>query len=264
MFRTTLTNLDPDGTQACLGGGKHTLGDLEAHEVVVLLDAFCTLDPAENARAEPEIIFESRRNKYVVRTGMGQLHVYDPRRPLEPALVLTALQLLAEMDGSADASRTRPPFPVPGDSLPEPVPMFEAPKPISALRPPYRMALIAAVVLLTGYLVYAPPSAALPRPADTFEPVADEREADAAIQKLAGVYLTGSQPGHHGISLAADGTLKLFQLNLIGPPSLIQDTFQVGRIGGQPSALGHQTGGAIRFEGSETLTFCGETYHRIP
>ncbi|MCX6953393.1 MAG: hypothetical protein NTV51_14675 [Verrucomicrobia bacterium] len=264
MFRTTLTNLDLEAAHASPDYGKECLGELAAHEVVVLLDRFCQLDPAENARAEPEIVFESRRSKYVVRTGMGQLHVYDPRRPLEPALVLTALQLLAELDGTAAAARTRPPFPLADDPQPEPTLPFVQPKPVSALRVWHRVTLSAATILLTGYLVYTPRSAASPGPAEAFEPIAHEPEAETTRSAMAGVYMTGSQAGHHGIALAADGTMKLFQLNAQSTPSLIRDTFRVGRIDGKIAVLGHQPGGAMRLTDPTTLTFCGETYRRIP
>lgn len=264
MFRTTLTNLDVEAGHASADYGKECLGELASHEVVVLLDRFCTLDPAENARAEPEILFESRRSKYVVRTGMGQLHVYDPRRPLEPALVLTALQLLAELDGTAAASRTRPPFPMAEDQPSEPTLLFVQPKPVSALQAWHRIALSAATILLTGYLVYAPRSVASPGPAESFEPIATGQEAETIRGTIAGVYMTGSQAGHHGIALATDGTMKLFQLNAQGIPSLIRDNFRVGRIEGKLGVLGHQPGGTIRLTEAKTLTFCGETYHRIP
>jgi len=262
MFRTTLTNLDIEAAHASPDYGKECLGELAAHEVVVLLDRFCLLDPADNARAEPEILFESRRAKYLVRTGMGQLHVYDPRRPLEPALVLTALQLLAELDGTA--ARTRPPFPMADDPQPEPTLLFVQPKPVSALRVWHRVALSAATVMLTSYLVYAPRSAASPGLAEAFEPIANEQEAETMRSSIAGVYMTGSQAGHHGIALAADGTMKLFQLNALSTPSLIRDDYRVGRIDGKLAVLGHQPGGAIHLTEPTTLTFCGETYRRIP
>jgi cobyrinic acid a,c-diamide synthase len=263
MFRATLINWERETAQAALEMPPRPLGLLSSDEVRELLEQFRALDPLQNAEADPEVHLEVRRHKHVVRTGQGRLFLYDPRNSLDPALVLTAEEIIAELDGSAAAARTRAPFMSP--ALPEELaPVASAPRPVSPLRPHPRAVLAGASLCLAGYLAYAQFSAEWAAPVVAFEPLTDASQIEAHRASLEGVYMTGAQPGHHGIALAADGTMKLFQLNPQGPPSLIQDTYRVGRTDGTLSVRGGQPGGVIRVSGSTALVFCGETYQRVP
>ena len=76
--------------------------------------------------------------------------------------------------------------------------------------------------------------------------------------------MTGAQAGQTGIALTADGSLRLFQINTQGTPSLIQDSYRLGRIGNVVYILSNQPGGPIRVNEGNTLTFCGEIYTRLP
>lgn len=245
MFRVTLVNLDDDVTHATPDSGSCEIAEVRSDEVIDLLERFCAVDAVENLKSDPEIIFEYRRNKYVVRTGQGRLHLYDPRRPLEPALVLTPAEVLAEIDGSAAAARRRASVAAAEWASSDLVDLPSAPPPRAALRLPHRIAFVAAAVCFGGYTAYCQFSAARSVPPVTFEPVSDPREVEAYRSDYAGVYMTGSQPGHHGIALNADGTMKLFQVNPQGPPGLIQDTYRLGRVDGHLCALGTQRGGEI-------------------
>lgn len=264
MFRTTLINWDHETAQAALEMPPRPLGLLSAGEVRALLEQFRALDAIQNAEVDPEIHLEVRRHKHVVRTGQGRLFLSDPRNMFEPALVLTIDEIIAELDGSAAAARTRAPFVAPHNTAEEPTVVAPMPRPVSPLRPYHRMALAGLAFCLAGYLVHAHLAGDPGAPAVDFEPLTDEQQIESQRESLAGVYMTGSLPGHHGIALSADGTMKLFQLNSQGTPSLIQDTYRVGRVEGAPAMLSHQPGGVLRMRGAKTLVFCGESYQRLP
>ena len=263
MIRITLVNLDAGATHASSATGTQGLGELPPADVLALLQRFRALDSIENVEADPEIVLEMRRRKFVVRTGKGKLYLSNPRNLLEPTLELTPEEIIAEIDGSAETARTRAPAAIAMEASDETDFVPTAPPTVSRLRAPHRIVLGAAAVGLAGYLIYASLSGEALAPAPVFEPITDAKEIDAAHEDLAGVYMTGAQAGHHGIALNADGTMKLFQLNAGGPPSLIQDTFHLGRSGGQFCVLSSQPGGAMQFAGRDSLTFCGETYHRL-
>lgn len=264
MFRATLINWDRETGRAAPEMPPSRLGALSSDEVLAMLEQFRAIDPIENAEADPEIHFEVRRQKHVVRTGQGRLYLYDPRNVLEPALVLSAAEVLAELDGSAAAARTRAPFGAPVEPSAEEVAVAPPPRPVSPLRPQYRLVLAGIACCLMGYQSYVHLGGGLGESIPAFQPLANARQVEVHREKLAGVYMTGSQSGHHGIALAADGTMKLFQLNPQGAPSLLQDTYRIGQVDGQLCVLGNQPGGVVRVVGETALVFCGETYQRIP
>ena len=95
------------------------------------------------------------------------------------------------------------------------------------------------------------------------EIVTGVKEVEAERTRWAGVYMTGTLPGQHGISLADDGTMKLFELNAQGAPHLFPDTFRPGRIEGKLCVIGSQTNEPIYLVGPGTLRFGGETFLKI-
>ncbi len=264
MFRTTLVNLSTDATQASPDFGPRSLGTQSRDEVRALLEQFRLLNAADNAKADPEIILETRRQKHLVRTGQNRLHLYDPRDALAPALVLSVDEIIAELDGTAAAARTRAPFVAPAAAVDEGTTPVRLPPPRTALRSSHRLALGLMAACSAGYLVFALGFADPDSPADEFQLLADEPSSERARTELSGVYMTGPNPGAHGVALASDGNIKLFQNNDDGAPSLIRDTYRVGKLGTQLAVRGTSTNVTLRFEGTALLTTGGETYHRLP
>jgi hypothetical protein len=179
-------------------------------------------------------------------------------------LVLNADEVVAELDGSAAAARTRAPFPPPAPLAEATIASTPAPSPQAARTNPLRLTLGLTSLALASYLGFAMLSDRSPSPSENFELFGDLRESEAKRTAVSGVYMTGQNPGDHGIALVSDGTMKLFQLNADGPPSLIRDRFKMGRIDGQLAALGTETAAKIRFTGPEQLTYGGEIYRRLP
>jgi len=265
MFRTTLVNLSPDAASTDAASGRNYVGELLGHEVIALLTKFQSLDSIQNIDSDPEIILELRRSKHVVRTGQGRLFLYDGRDLLVPAMVLTPDQIIAEIDGSAAASRTRPPLPFPLSATPPEENTFQPslPRPTSPLRGTHRGVLATVALTLTGYLAYPAISAeSAPRAAQP-EAIKDIQQVETERTRWAGVYMVGTQPGQHGISLAIDGTMKLFEINAQGVPHLLQDTFGFGRIEGKLCVVGSQTNEPIFLVAPGTLQFGGENFLKI-
>jgi hypothetical protein len=264
MFRTTLVNCDVDAGTASVDLGSRPLGKLEPHAVIAVLEKFRAIDPIQNATVDPEVILETSRRKHHVRTGQGKLFLYDTRDSLAPALVLTSEEIVAELDGSATRSRSR------AAALATPLPEAEpiaapiSPTPVSSLRPAHRLALAAAAIALGAYVGQPYFSSPAPSHLPAYELVQDAKQAEATRTEVAGVYLTGSTPGNHGISLGADGSMKLFQINIQGSPSFLQDTYRVARAGGRVCVVGQAPGRLIQISGKQALSYGGETYQRLP
>jgi hypothetical protein len=81
---------------------------------------------------------------------------------------------------------------------------------------------------------------------------------------LTGVYLTGSEPGQHGIVIMGPGEMKLFELAAVEAPRVVYAGYRPGRIGARLSLATDQPGGVIEVATDGRLVYCGETYQRIP
>jgi hypothetical protein len=58
--------------------------------------------------------------------------------------------------------------------------------------------------------------------------------------------------------------MKLFQINVQGSPSFLQDTYRVARAGGRVCVVGQAPGRLIQLSGKQALSYGGETYQRLP
>jgi hypothetical protein len=264
MFDVTLVNLASDARSASTDRGSSDLGTLTADELSALLENFRELDPVQNLEADPQIAVVTRREKHVIRTGQKKLFFYNARHLDEPAQTLTATGIIAELDGTAAVARTV-------SSLPPDLPRVEetsvavtavAPAEVPSLR--WRLALAAIACALAGYIVYSMFRVAGGIAPSPLRPIADPTELAADRASLVGVYLTGSEPGQHGIAVLADDTLKLFQINAQVAPSMIYGTYRLGRRGAALGLATDQPGGVIDVRDHDTLVYCGETYKRIP
>lgn len=264
MFDVTLVNLASDARSASADRGSSDLGTLTADELTTLLENFRELDAVQNLEADPQIAVTTRREKHVVRTGQKKLFLYNARRSEEAAQTLTAIEIIAELDGTAAAARTV-------SSLPPDLPPVEetsvpvtpvAPADVSALR--WRLALAAIACALAGYIVYSAFGTTGRNAPSPLSRIANPAELAADRASLVGVYLTGSEPGQHGIVVQADGTLKLFRINAQVAPSVIHGTYRLGRRGAALGLATDQPGGVIDVSDRNTLVYCGEVYKRIP
>jgi len=272
MFRVTTLNLSADARSASADFGRNYSGEFSNPEAIVLLEQFRQIDPVENLECEPEIIFETRTAKAVVRTIQHRLYLYDSKRFNAPALTLTAELIVAELDGSAAEARTRAALAAPIYAIPATpdyavaTPTRNNPAAASSeelLKPSHRALLVTAIVGLLGYIAFPRFAADPAPPAAEFAPLSDSTRAEAIRSELAGVYVTGTEEGDHGISLAKDGALKLVLFNSDRSPSVLHDTYRVGRSGGAFAVVGSPPGGVILQVDRDTLLYFGETYRRV-
>jgi hypothetical protein len=272
MFNVTLINLTADARTTTEGGGPLDLGLVPVAELLALLDAFAELDAVENMKADPEIRIQTRKDRFIVRTGQRKLFLYDARRLSEPAYVLSSGEILAELDGTAAARRTAPPIPFTAvrdaesavAGFPEPGDLSgNSPPPPAAASRRGTAVLLGVALLLGGYIAYSEFAAAEDETSPTLAPLTQtERLAEDAA--LTGVYMTGSEPGQHGIVILGDGRLKLFVVNAQAAPSLVYGTYRLGRLGTSVCLATDQPGGLIKVLDRETLEFGGGSFKRIP
>ncbi|WP_414660802.1 hypothetical protein [Horticoccus sp. 23ND18S-11] len=261
MIRTTFENFDPDTGRASLDIGERRLGELEKARVVEWLVRFRSVDPIENVEAEPRIVLETRRQKRFVTTGIGRLYVHDPRNRLAPMIVMTPEEIIGEIDGSTALERSRLLAERCRRLVASRVFLPKPPPPDTPQRTRFQVALSVVALLLATYCLYPYFTIRAASPT-AYEAITDPKLIESYSQELAGVYLTGNQPGHHGITIGVAGTLTLFQLNDRAEPSLLRDRYQFVRVDGQICLLGTLPGSLLRPLRNRTLSYAGEFYQR--
>jgi hypothetical protein len=263
MYHVTLVNLAPDARSADVYLGASKSRTCSAAELGALLNVFRELDPLQNVEADPEIRIHHRSSRYTVRTGQGRLLFSDANDSTQPTLVLSVAEILAELDGSAAAARTRAPFSI--AERPElGAAVQEVPKvAVAAASAKHRVRLVAlsvaTVLLLAANVGLLWLRGSAPEPELT--PL-DSVELAAAVPTFEGVYVTGSEPGARGIVVGGEGTIRIFELNAGGAPSFVHGTWKAGRFENKLSLLVPQLRTIITIVDRETLLYGGERYRR--
>jgi len=264
MYNVTLINLTSDA-RAVAGDAQVELRALSPAALEVLLRNFCEIDPIENAAGDTEIRVQVRHEKYLLRTEQKRLILYDVNHRDLPAQMLAVDQAMVELDGSAAAARNQSILQARAEAgLVDagPVLPVSAPPPAPASRLRVITLSLAAGLLLAAIIWLATPFGA-DGPPPGFVP-AGSGETDQLHATLAGVYLTGSEPGQHGIVIMAPGEMKLFELGTVEAPRVVYASYRPGRIGAKLCLVTDQPGGIVEVAPGGHLRYGGEIYQRLP
>jgi hypothetical protein len=122
---------------------------------------------------------------------------------------------------------------------------------------------MAIVAVLAGYIAYAEFTAP---PRDDSPPLAPLTTADRLAEDgaLTAVYMSGTEPGKHGIVILGSGKLKLFQVNAQASPGVVYGSYTLGRLNSKIHLATDQPGGLIKVVDRETLEYGGEIFKRVP
>ena len=262
MYNVILSNLAPDA-RSCVPLAQVERRGIGTEELVVLLRNFCEVDPVENAAADAEIRVKVRQESYLLLTEQKKLILYDAQQRELPAQIFTVEQVMAELDGTAAAQRTRTVLAHRAETGPAQVtPVLPQQAPPVA-RKPHLFALAATSAVLLAAIIYlAGPFGRGGRPEGFvgLEPA----ERAGWETKLTGVYLTGNEPGQHGIVVTGPGELKLFELGTVEAPRVVYASYQLGRVDAKLCLATDQPGGVIEVTAEGNLTYGGEAYQRVP
>jgi hypothetical protein len=265
MFTLVLVNLTPDA-RAVAAHAHVEQRNVGSEALRGLLVNFCEIDPIENAAGDTEIRVNVRHEKYLLRTEQRKVVLYDVNQRDLPGQLLTVDQVMVELDGTAAAARqqaiqmarslTTAPF-MTETALP-----VSAPAPVAS-KPRVAVLAAASILLLAAVIWLAVPWGRDDGIPAEFTPVT-AAELDQVHASLAGVYLTGSEPGRHGIVVTGPGEMKLVELAAVEAPRVVYAAYRPGRIGDRLHLATNQPGGVIEVLADGNLQYCGETYARIP
>jgi hypothetical protein len=267
MFNLVLVNLTSDA-RAVAAHAHAEQRNVSPEALRALLANFCEIDPIENASGETEIRVNVRHEKYLLRTEQRKVILYDVNQRELPGQMLSVDEAMVELDGTGAAVRqqairqarslTTAPFLTAADST---IPVRPEPQ---ASRPRIVALVAFAVLLLAGIIWLALPDNFAARTPAGFVPVAGS-ELEQVQTSLVGVYLTGSEPGQHGVVIAGPGEMKLIELASVDAPRVVYASYRPGRIDAKLHLVTDQPGGAVAVAADgNSLVYCGETYQRIP
>ena len=262
MYNVILINLAPDA-RSFVSLAQIERRGVGTEELVVLLRNFCEVDPVENTTADAEIRVQVRNESYLIRTEQGKLILYDAHRRDLPAQIFTVDQAMAELDGTAAAHRTQTILAVRAEAESAQITPVRSERASPAPGKPRLFALTATVVVLLAAIIYLTEPFGGDGRLEGFVRV--ERAERAGLEaKLTGVYLTGNEPGQHGIVVTGPGELKLFELDAVEAPRVVYATYQLGRVGPKLCLATDQPGGVIEVTADGNFTYCGEAYQSVP
>lgn len=263
MYKVILINLAPDARSFVPLGHVERRG-VTTEDLAALLRNFCAVDPVENTAADAEIRVQVRHESYLIRTEQGKLILYDAHHRDLPAQIFTVEQGMAELDGSAAALRTKAILAARTEARPaEPAaPLLQPPVSATPSKPRMIALVVVAALELVAIVFLAGPFDGDEHPTGFVRIDAGER---AALEnKLAGVYLTGNEPGQHGIVVTGPGELKLFELGAVEAPRVVYASYHLGRVGPLLCLATDQPGGVIEVTDEGNLNYGGETFLRVP
>ena len=246
MYRVTTYRLDPDGRSTHAGEDPSDLGELGPQELTVLLDAFVTVDPAENEDRDPHVVVAGRGAKLILRTSRGRIHAYDMRDHAAPGIEMSVAGILERLD---KVGETHTPF---GDE--------EAQPPPTAPHRGIAFTMLFVGLLLNGYILYSVFYVESVNKKVPVTLIADADESKAKAAAIAGTYATGTKTGDRVIEVSLSGEVRFYEIGAKGPINLSSDTYLMGRHEGLVCLTTTQSGVVDLVE--ETLVYYRDVYQR--
>jgi len=253
-FKVTTHHLAPDGRAADAAFGDQGPVEMDAAALTALCAGLRDLDLVQNHTHEPHFAVQGPRGRFLVRMDLHRLFAYDPRDSSRPAIEVDAPALVDLLAGAPAATAVT-------DEAAGWTPVEDR----AARRKTMAGAALLAVALglnATAAFLWLRPAER--DPALPFEPITDPAAAALHVDRLAGVFATGTAPGEHRIVIHRDGRLDLQDIAADGSVETVAtERFVVGRHAG---ALCLMIGGAtsrVEIRSDRTLVCYGDTYERM-
>ena len=199
-MKVTLSQLSPDATTADPSFGQNELGAMSAPDVEALLVRFARIDASQNQRHDPHVIIRVRDEAHLIRTGRGQLLLYNARDVLQPGVKMALPDLMTLLEGMP-ASNVTP-------EIAE-NPVLEA----VAAPPRWKYHELFALVLLVaglGMNIWALGQWLMREkpPAPEHTPITDPVQLAELRRQMSGIYTTGPDAGSRVMTINADDGIE--------------------------------------------------------
>ncbi len=250
MFHVTTLNLTPDLRTAAANAGTCDFGELDAEQLIALLENFREIDPVQNHENEPQVIIEAPAGKFRIRTGQGKLFLYHARDAAKAYTELDAPGIVRELGQSAP------------DMAPDESTGSESAAP--APKTPHHgiaITILVAGLLLNGYTLYSVFYIDDVNKKPAIELVTNPAELAALQNSVAGRYATGNTPGDRAIVVGADGRVRFFKITTAGERMDSDDSYRIGHRESKV-CLTMPDSGYIDVLNIETIVYYRDLYRR--
>jgi hypothetical protein len=254
MSKVSTAHLDAEARHAGVQHGNIVHSRLDANKLIELLENFRSIDPMELIDSDPQITAVGSGCKLSIRTVRKKLFVYNVENMNEAAAEMTPAEIVQRLGDTTPATA------VAAAPL-EATEQSSLPTESQPTRAGKAWLIIAAIVLVnsyTGYTLFQ--QSRIEKWGLTF--ILDDNEIAKQCQIFAGTYATSSAPGSHTLIVGKDGSLHYSETGTGKNSALWTGTYHVA-LQGQKTCLSIDGGGIINASDSNTLTYAGETFHRI-
>jgi hypothetical protein len=250
MSKVSTAHLDAEARHAGVQHGSIVHSSLDADKLIELLENFRSIDPLELIDSDPQIMAMGSGCKLNIRTVRKKLFVYNVENMNEAAAEMTPAEIVQRLGDTAPATAVAAaPLETTEQSS---LPTESQPRRAGKVWP-----IVAAIVLVNSYTGYALfQQSRSEKWGITF--VLDDSEIAKQHQVFMGTYATGS----HTLIVGKDGSLQYRETGTEKNSALWTGTYHVA-LQGQKTCLSIDGGGIINASDGNTLTYAGETFHRI-
>jgi hypothetical protein len=254
MSKVSTAHLDAEARHAGVQHGNIVHSRLDANKLIELLENFRSIDPMELIDSDPQITAVGSGCKLSIRTVRKKLFVYNIENMNEAAAEMTPAEIVQRLGDTTPATA------VAATPL-EATEQSSLPTESQPTRAGKVWLIIATIVLVnsyTGYTLFQ--QSRIEKWGITF--ILDDNEIAKQCQIFAGTYATSSAPGSHTLIVGKDSSLHYSETGTGKKSALWTGTYHVA-LRDQKTCLSIDGGGIINASDSNTLTYAGETFHRI-
>lgn len=253
MFRLTTVNISEDWLDAVPYLGQVDRGNISVDELNHILVRFSSLDASKLREVEPYLIVVGPKGRHIVRSLEGRLLLYRTDAPDAPPMEISPEAIISELGTIPDASD--------GSAAVQPILVGDQRDQKTANRV-IALGILFVGLVLNGYTLYSALYVDDVNRVPALTPITSQTEVQDYRQRFAGQYVTGNEPGDRGITLEANGSLRLFQFG-DQHRVLNASTFDyvLGRRERRIFISVHGVG-QIEVPDTQRLIFFGDTYKR--
>jgi hypothetical protein len=231
-----------------------SLGDLDAAQVLALLEGVAAMDPVRLLEGDPQVLISGRRGAFSAKPNRGNFLLKTVGDFNAAYLELAPAEVTDWLDQTEGAASTAE---LSGSETPLAATVVHTAKRRRMAAVAMSISLLALAV--SAYLTLRPRPLI---PDSAFSPIVDQALLNRLTQQVIGRYANAEQ--NTRLIVESNGRLTYRETNDTGePPEDTVDSYQLSSMTGVGAVLRTKELGAIAITDANTLTLNGEEFYRV-